>query len=487
MQRLLYIDAPFGISGDMMAAALMDLGADYGKVEAALAQLPVRGFQTKLSRVKKAGLDMCDFLVELDAAHENHDHDMAYLHGHDHDHEHSHDRGNDHEHSHEHEHEHHHDHNHEHCYEHGHDHGHCYDHEHHHDHEHNHDHSHSHGYEHDHEHYHDHEHRGMSEIREILHSGALSPQAEATALKIFDVLAQAEAKAHGASVDEVHFHEVGAVDSIVDIVTIALCLEDLQLDGVVVDSLTDGRGTIRCQHGIMSVPVPAVTNIVTQNGLKLKLSNVEGELVTPTGAAVAAAICTADKLPANYRIVKSGMGAGKRQYSVPSFLRLLLIETEEAGNQASGTAQLAGDTDTILKLETNIDDCNGEAMGLVMEKLLAAGARDVFFTPIFMKKNRPAYLLSVLCQPEDGEAMEAILFQHTSTIGIRRQLMERHIMEREIRTTTVEGVEVQAKCCKWGSIEKIYPECDSIRLLQEKKGLDYLSAYEMIIRNITKG
>ena len=441
MSRILYIDAPFGISGDMMAAALLDLGASYEKVQEALASLPVRGFATEISRVKKAGLDMCDFLVKLDREHENHDHDMAYLHGHDH--------------------EHHHEHHHEHGH----------DHEHHHEHGHGHDHDHHH-------HSHHHEHRGMPEIREILSASSLSHAARATALKIFDVLAAAEAKAHGTDIDQVHFHEVGAVDSIVDIVTIAVCLEDLQLAGVVVGSLTDGCGTIRCQHGIMAVPVPAVTNIAVQNHLRLKISHIEGELVTPTGAAVAAAIRTSDRLPDEYRIIASGMGAGKREYSVPSFLRLLLLEAEEgAGDVQADTAVMA---DTVVRLETNIDDSNGEAMGLVMEKLMAAGALDAWFTPIYMKKNRPAYMLGVICRPEDTGSLERIIFRHTSSIGIRSQLFQRHIMERELRELVVDGIDVKVKLCRYGDIEKCYPEYESIRLLQEKKGLDYLSAYELI-------
>ena len=388
MSRILYIDAPFGISGDMMAAALLDLGASYEKVQEALASLPVRGFATEISRVKKAGLDMCDFLVKLDREHENHDHDMAYLHGHDQHHEHSHEHSHEHMH---HTHEHDHEHQHEHC------------------------HRHEHGHEHEHHHHsHHHEHRGMPEIREILSASSLSPAARATALKIFDVLAAAEAKAHGTDIDQVHFHEVGAVDSIVDIVTIAVCLEDLQLAGVVVGSLTDGCGTIRCQHGIMAVPVPAVTNIAAQNHLRLKLSSVEGELVTPTGAAVAAAIRTSDRLPDEYRIIASGMGAGKREYSVPSFLRLLLLEAGEGACDGQADTAVMADTaemadtvdmadmaDTVVRLETNIDDSNGEAMGLVMEKLMAAGALDAWFMPIYMKKNRPAYMLGVICRPED--------------------------------------------------------------------------------------
>ena len=437
MSRILYIDAPFGISGDMLAAALIDLGASYERVQEALASLPISGFATEVSRVKKAGLDMCDFLVRLDGDHENHDHDMTYLHGHE----------NEHGHHHEHTHENHHEHHHEHAHE------------------------HHHG--HNHEHHHHHEHRGMPEIREILSGSNLSDAARAVALKIFDVLAGAEAEAHGTTVDKVHFHEVGAVDSIVDIVTIAVCLEDLKLDGVVVGSLTDGCGTIRCQHGIMAVPVPAVTNIAIRNNLKLKISSVEGELVTPTGAAAAAAIRTADSLPASYRIVGSGMGAGKRQYSVPSFLRLLLLEAEPQEGED-------GLSDTVVCLETNIDDSNGEALGLVMDRLMDAGAKDVYFTPIFMKKNRPAYMLGVICSLADADGLERLIFQHTSSIGIRRHVCSRRIMERESREASIDGISVRAKLCSYGDIKKCYPEYSSIRLLQEKKGLDYLTAYELI-------
>lgn len=435
MSRILYIDAPFGISGDMLAAALIDLGASYERVQEALASLPISGFATEVSRVKKAGLDMCDFLVRLDGDHENHDHDMTYLHGHE----------NEHGHHHEHTHEHHHEHHHEHAHEHN----------------------------HEHNHHHHHEHRGMPEIREILSGSNLSDAARAVALRIFDVLAGAEAEAHGTTVDQVHFHEVGAVDSIVDIVTIAVCLEDLKLDGVVVGSLTDGCGTIRCQHGIMAVPVPAVTNIAIRNNLKLKISSVEGELVTPTGAAAAAAIRTADSLPASYRIVGSGMGAGKRQYSVPSFLRLLLLEAEPQEGED-------GLSDTVVCLETNIDDSNGEALGLVMDRLMDAGAKDVYFTPIFMKKNRPAYMLGVICSLADADGLERLIFQHTSSIGIRRHVCSRRIMERESREASIDGISVRAKLCSYGDIKKCYPEYSSIRLLQEKKGLDYLTAYELI-------
>lgn len=440
MSRVLYLEAPFGISGDMLAGALLDLGADYGKVQQVLGSLELAGFQTKVSRVQKAGLDMCDFLVELDASHENHDHDMEYLHGHSHSvEEHDHDH---HQHSHEHGHTRHGDHEHEHHHEHLHD---------------------------DHGHHYQHEHRGLPEIEAILAKGCMSDKARSMARKIFHILAQAEAKAHGKPMDEVHFHEVGAIDSIVDIVTIAVCLDDLQLDDVVVGTLTDGTGTIRCQHGIMAVPVPAVTNIVTQQGLRLQLSQIQGELVTPTGAAAAAAIRTKEELPKSYRIIASGMGAGKRSYSVESFLRLLLLEADTEGQQ-----------DEIIKLEANIDDSNGEALGLAMEKLLEAGAKDVFFTPIIMKKNRPAYLLSLICSEEQAPRMEELIFHHTSTIGIRRQRMERTIMTRQIIQVEVAGVRVPVKVCAYGGESKCYPEYTGIRELQDKTGWDYQTAYSHI-------
>ena len=437
MKRVLYIDAPFGISGDMLVAALLDMGADYEKLTKVLHSLEVKGFQTQVSRVKKSGLDMCDFLVELDEVHENHDHDMDYLHGYEY---------------HEHENEHHH----------------------HHDHVHNHEH-HEHAHEHSHQHDHHHEHRGMGEIRHIIHHSDMSEEAQKLALKIFQVLAEAEAKAHGTDVEQVHFHEVGAVDSIVDIVSIAVCMESLAIDDVVVDTLVDGHGTIRCQHGIMAVPVPAVTHIVADNGLKLRLSHVEGELVTPTGAAAAAALRTMDKLPASYRVAGVGMGAGKREYEVPTFLRLLLLEAEPELPE-----------DEILKIETNIDDSNGETLGLVQKLLLSAGALDVFFTSIYMKKNRPAYMLTVLCQPQQQEKMAQIIFQHTTSIGIRYEKMHRCTMQRRQLSGEVDGIKVSAKECCYGDIVRCYPEYDSIRQLQQEKGMDYQTAYELIRNNVLK-
>lgn len=305
--KKLYLECNAGISGDMLVAALLDLGADRAKLDEALQSIPAKGFTYNISRVSKAGVDCCDFDVVLDAEHENHDHDMSFLHG---------EAVAAHVHSHEHEHCH--DHEHEHCHEHHHDH----DHEH--EHEHEHDHVHT-----PHEHHHHHEHRGLKEVIEIINGTQMSEQARALALKIFDIIAEAEGKAHAVAKEDVHFHEVGAIDSIVDIVAIAVCFDSLGVDEVIVPELCEGRGTVRCQHGVLPVPVPATANIMQSFGLNVRLLPVQGEFVTPTGAAAAAALMTTDELPEQFKICAIGLGAGKRQYERPSILRALLIEPQK--------------------------------------------------------------------------------------------------------------------------------------------------------------
>ena len=223
--KILYLECGTGISGDMTVAALLDLGADKEKLCRVLEGIPGGGFRIEVKRVKKSGIDCCDFDVILDKEHDGHDHDMAYLYGHlqgGHDHDHD-DHGHDHNHGHEHEHEH--------------------SHGHHHDHEHEHDHHHDHGHHHDHDH--DHHHTGMAEIREIIGGLQMTEGARALALRIFGILAEAEARAHGVSVEEVHFHEVGALDSIVDIVAAAVCLDDLGISRAAVPAVTEGSGTVR--------------------------------------------------------------------------------------------------------------------------------------------------------------------------------------------------------------------------------------------------
>lgn len=284
MGNSLYLECGSGISGDMFVAAMLDLGADEKKLKEVLESLPVKGFTTKISRVKKSGLDACDFAVILDAEHENHDHDMEYLHGQ----AHAHSEEN-------------HPHGHEHSQtkKHLHDHGHTH---------------------------HPHEHRGPKDILHIIEHSCMSEHAKEIAQKIIRILSEAEAKAHGVPLNQVHFHEVGAVDSIVDIAAAAVCADDLNLSKVYVTQLNEGRGMVRCQHGLLPIPVPAVANVVSAHQLPLHITQVEGELVTPTGAAIAAALCTDKELPEKFTIKKIGMGAGKREYACVGVLRAMLIE-----------------------------------------------------------------------------------------------------------------------------------------------------------------
>ena len=430
MGKTLYLECYSGISGDMTVAALLDLGADREVLQKSLESLPIDGFRTEISRVKKSGLDVCDFSVIL--KHDNHDHDMEYLHG---------NHENEEAHMHE------------------------YDHEHHHGHEHEHPHEHSRDHE------HTHSHRGIKEITGIFQKSGLTARAKEMALKVFGILARAESKAHGVPVEEVHFHEVGAVDSIVDIAAIAVCMDNLDITDVIVPVLYEGTGFIRCQHGQIPVPVPAVTHIAEEHRLKLKITDIQGELVTPTGAAVVAAFRTADSLPENFTVVKTGLGGGKREYRCPGILRAMLIQKKTE----------TGIRDIIWKLETDIDDCSGETMGYVMNLLVSNGAREAHYTPIYTKKNRPAYTLTVICREEDREKLENLIFAETTTIGIRRVEMERTILKREIQKKKTSFGTVTAKICTLpeGRI-KCYPEYENAVELAEKNQISLQEAYDKI-------
>ena len=465
MGKTLYLECYSGISGDMTVAALLDLEADRSVLDRVLKSLKVSGFETKISRVVKSGIDACDFDVVLDKEHENHDHDMEYLHGHHHK---------------------------------GHENNHFYNHNHAHEdeaeHFHSHEHNHAHGAGSAQDRHH-HEHRGIKEITYIIEHSAMTENAKKIALRIFEILAEAESKAHNVPVDQVHFHEVGAVDSIVDIVSVAVCLDDLDVTEVIVPVLCEGRGTVRCQHGILPIPVPAVANIVSANHLYLKMTEVEGELVTPTGAAIVAAVKTKDKLPETFEIQKIGIGAGKRQYECPGILRAMIIsqsaETDEAKAQTeevknpeirnNSKAENQETKDTIIKMETNIDDCSGEVLGFVMERLMKAGARDVHYVPVFMKKNRPAWVLNVICKEEDIETLQNIIFEETTTIGIRYSRMERTILPRETRTLPTPWGEVQVKVCTLNGKEQLYPEYESVAQLSREKEIPFTEIYRYIV------
>ena len=322
-----------------------------------------------------------------------------------------------------------------------------------------------HEYEHDHGHPHSHIHRNLHDIYHIIDHLDSNDRVKEMARTMFRIVAEAESKAHGLPVEQVHFHEVGAVDSIVDIISVAVCIDNLGVEDVVVSALSEGRGHVHCQHGVLPVPVPATANIASSYGLKLHFTDNDGEMVTPTGAAIAAALRTKDRLPASCRLLKTGMGAGNKVFKQANVLRAMLLETSQDEDR------------TMWVLETNLDDCTGEMLGLAMEMLLDAGATDVWYTPIHMKKNRPAYMLSVLCRESSIEAMEEIILTQTTTIGIRRYPTERTILERsEIQVETSYGP-ADVKVCAYKGRTFFYPEYESIRRICREQGVDFQTAY----------
>ena len=427
MGKILYLECNSGISGDMTVGALLDLGADRQVLENALESLGVDGYHLHFGRKVVCGLDAFDFDVHLEAD------------GHGHSHEHTH-RQED-------------------AYERVDSCGHLEVHEH------CHGHKHEHSHEHEDGHSHSHTHRNLHDIYHIIDHLDSNERVKEMARTMFRIVAEAESKAHGLPVEQVHFHEVGAIDSIVDIISVAVCMDNLGVEDVVVSALSEGHGHVRCQHGVLPVPVPATANIASSYGLKLHFTDNDGEMVTPTGAAIAAALRTKDRLPASCRLLKIGMGAGNKVFKQANVLRAMLLENSQDEDR------------TMWVLETNLDDCTGEMLGLTMEMLLDAGAADVWYTPIHMKKNRPAYMMSVLCRESSIEAMEEIILTQTTTIGIRRYPTERTVLERsEIQVETSYGP-ADVKVCAYKGRTFFYPEYESIRRICREQGVDFQTAY----------
>ncbi len=483
-EKILYLDCASGISGDMTVGALLDLGASREKLVQALDSLGVSGYHLHFGRTKKCGIDAYDFDVHLEEEEHHHDHE------HGHEHEHSHDE-HDHEHHHAHSHEemcehshgdelHSHEHNHEeelHFHEHSHDEN---DHDHHHAHEHAHDSAHSHAHEHTHDHIHPHVHRNIHDIFEIIDRLNTSDRVKNLARRMFEIVAEAESKAHGIPVSEVHFHEVGAIDSIVDVISAAFCLEDLGIHRVVVSPLSEGHGFARCQHGLMPVPVPATANIAAAQGLELTLRDVEGEMVTPTGAAIAAAFRTESALPKKYQIEKIGIGAGNKDFAHANILRAMLLTDKTVEVE---TGKDGHDESSMWVMEANLDDCTGEALGYAMEVLLEAGARDVWYTSAYMKKNRPAYVLHVLTTAEKREELEQLIFSCTTTIGVRRYLVERTILPREVKEIQTRYGAAKVKICKRGGVDTCYPEYESVRAICRETGKSFMEVFHGVMED----
>ena len=328
-----------------------------------------------------------------------------------------------------------------------------------------------HNHEHDEEHHHHHEehhhHRNMADIRKIIESSTLSVKVKNTALSIFEKLAEAEGKVHNRPAEEVNFHEVGAVDSIVDIVGCAICIDYMEIEKVFVSKVNVGSGFVNCAHGLMPVPAPATAELL--KGYITYHNSIEKELTTPTGAAIIATLAEySDNQPVDFTIEKIAYGAGTHELKIPNVLRIYLGEYK--GNKER----------QLMLLEANIDDMNPQIYGYLYDKLLESGALDVWTTPIYMKKNRPANMLTVLVDENHEEVCTKIIFEETTTIGLRLINVDRRIeaVRRMSRVETEYG-EVRCKVSAYdGKIISITPEYEDCRRLAENKKVPFKAVWQ---------
>lgn len=444
--KTLYLDVFSGLSGDMFIGALLDLGVDFRQLEYGLAKLNLDGYRLEHRRAAKCGIEGVKFDVLLTAECG---------------HEHSHDEGPDY-----------------HAHSHSHSHGPG-------------DHAHSHGPG-DSGHSHDGS-RNFHQIKELIRASALSDWVKEKSIAVFQRIAVAEGKIHGMPPEQVHFHEVGAVDSIVDIVGGCLALELLGKPRVLSSVVVEGTGWVKCAHGRMPLPAPATLEILGARGVALSQCEEPRELLTPTGAALLAEFAEGFGPMTGLVAEKVGYGVGTRDNDTrPNVVRAALGEIQNAkckGQSADAAAVVAEgaasapahdwDTDTIAVLETNLDDLSGELLGAFVERALGEGALDVFHTPIQMKKNRPGVLLTVLCAAADADKFAALMLRETSAFGVRCTLAERRKLKREFLTVRLPQGEVTVKLGKLdGAVLQVAPEFESCKQLAAKAGVPLKQIYE---------
>lgn len=425
--RIAYLECFSGISGDMFLGALVDAGVPPQLLRKTVAALGL-GAELEVSTVMRSGIAATKVDVWVDGEKDmpreeywaKHDLEHAHSHSHDHGHEHSH--------------------------------------------------SHSHGEglrartpstgaeagPAAHKHEHGHAHRGLTEIRKIISEAAISEMAKKTAIGIFEALGAAEAKIHNVPIESIHFHEVGAVDAIVDIVCAAVGAEALGVDEFVCSPLNLGGGSVKCAHGTFPVPAPATVELLKD--APAYSSGVQAELVTPTGAAIAATLANRFGAFPEMKIEKSAYGAGSRDFpGHPNVLRIVIGEA--VAGHATQTA-----SDTISVLEANLDDLNPQVFGYVMDRLLDEGALDVFGVPVQMKKNRPGTLLTVLSKPQDADKLMQVLFAETTTLGVRRREESRQTLARRWESVRTEWGEVRIKIASMnGTVTNYAPEYEDCR------------------------
>lgn len=325
---------------------------------------------------------------------------------------------------------------------------------------------HEHHHHEEHHHSHHHEHRNLFDIQKIIDESDLSLETKNLAKRIFMRVAEAESKVHNESLENVHFHEVGAIDSIVDIVGTAILITYINPDKIYSSIVNDGYGFIECAHGKIGVPVPATSEIFAHSHVLSRQIDIDTELVTPTGAAIIAELAESFGPMPTLDVKKIGWGCGSKDLMIPNVLKVSLGIKEN-------------DTDDIIAMETNIDDCSSELLSFTMEQLLKNQALDVFFTPIYMKKNRPAYCLTVLCHEEHMKNLQNIIFKNTTTIGIRYHYEKRTILNRKQIEIETQFGKLKAKQVSINGENIIYPEYEELKKIAIENNIPLKKLYSM--------
>ena len=401
--KILYLECNMGVAGDMLMSALSELHPDPDGFINRLNSLNIPGIKAERLTKKKSGISGTHIKVMFDGKEED-----EHLHHH---HEHTHD---EHHHMHE---EHHHVHTHEHT----------------------------------------HVHRGMEEIKNIISSLPVSERVKGDALSVYKLIAEAESAAHNCEVSEIHFHEVGTMDAIADIVGVCMLIDELSPDMIVSSPINTGSGTVQCAHGILPVPAPATAFIL--KGIPIYSNEINGELCTPTGAALVKYFVQKFGAMPTMSVSAVGYGFGTREYETLNCVRAFMGET-------------AGSTDTVVQLSCNMDDISGERISFAQARLFEAGALDVFTIPIGMKKSRPGVLFNCICRQEDKEKMVKLIFKHTSTIGIRETVCQRYVLDRSEEVVHTQYGDVRIKKSEGYGVKKIKPEYNDLEKLAIENNID---------------
>jgi len=438
--KTLYFECNMGAAGDMLMAALLELHGNPQEFLAKLNSIGVPGVAVEAKSAVKHGITGTHVKVKINGKEEHADmHEHGHSHNHEHDHSHSHNHGHSHSHSHDH----------------GHGHSHSHDHG-------KHVHSHDHKYDHEHSHSHDHgsgghQHNSYHDIEHRIGHLNVSDNVKKDALAVYKLIAEAESRAHGVPVSQIHFHEVGEMDAVADIVGVCMLIEELAPDLIIASPINVGSGQVKCAHGILPVPAPATAHILQNT--PIYSDNIRGELCTPTGAAILKHFAKKfDKMPL-MSIAGIGYGMGTKDFERANCVRAFI-----------GSVNAGGD-DEVVELICNLDDMTSEAIAFAQQILLDEGALDVYITPIVMKKNRAGFMFTCMCRNETKDKMAGLIFKHTTTIGIRENISRRYTLQREQAEVQTKYGSVRMKTAHGFGVKRSKPEYEDIARIARENGL----------------